>query len=199
MDVSTILSKLSSALPATVVAAIALFTTKEIFEFFRRRNERRRKLNAVKLLLAEEIERNYWTHTSMFRLLDNLKEVSESNPEAQFRLHVARDGSEHFRLKVDGEDSFESGQWIPRFSDEQYKKLLPTLAELDETLFSRVKNTYSELADLGHYRNILVSFLAGEDEPPGRDHTLAFLVGLSDERDDYYADLNGAYSALVGR
>ena len=199
MNFTALFNNLSSALPATVAAAIIIFIVKEIFELVRRSKERRRKLNAIKLLLSEEIEKNHWSHTSLFRLLAQLKEVFEGHPNAEYRLHIARNGSEHFRLKEDPDDSFESGQWIPHFHDEQYKKLLPTLAELDQSIFKTVNETYAALAELSHYRDTLTAFLAGEDNSPDEDLTKAFLGDLAGNRDDYYRHLNCSYGALTGK
>ncbi|NZA28654.1 hypothetical protein H0E84_19955 [Luteimonas sp. SJ-92] len=199
MSITAALNHLPSILPATVIAAIIIFVTKEVFEFFRRRNERARKLSAIKLLLAEEIEKNHWSHTSMFRVLGTIKELSEDFPEAEYRLHIARNGTEHVRVKREPEDTFESNQWIPKFHDEQYKKLLPTLAELDKELFTLINSTYSELAELTHYRDLLLGFIAGEDAPPGPDLTRSFLIDFGDEKTDYFAHLNAAYLALAGK
>jgi hypothetical protein len=106
MSITAASNHLPSILPITVVAAIILFVTKEVFEFFRRRSERSRRLSAIKLLLAEEIEKNHWAHASMFRALEDIKELSESFPDAEYRLHVARNGTEHIRVKRQLGDDF---------------------------------------------------------------------------------------------
>jgi hypothetical protein len=85
------------------------------------------------------------------------------------------------------------------FHDEQYKKLLPSLAELDKELFALINSAYSELADLSHYRDLLIEFVAGDESPPGVEATKSFLADFADERDDYFADLNEAYVALTGK
>lgn len=199
MSITAASNHLPSILPITVVAAIILFVTKEVFEFFRRRSERYRRLSAIKLLLAEEIEKNHWAHDSMFRALEDIKELSEIFPGAEYRLHVARNGTEHIRVRRQSGDDFESNHWVPIFHDEQYKKLLPSLAELDKELFALINSAYSELADLSHYRDILIEFVAGDESPPGVEATKSFLADFADERDDYFADLNEAYVALTGK
>ena len=193
------LQSAQSYLPVTVVAAILIFLIKELLELRRRKKERTRKLNAVKLLLAEEIEKNHWVHRSFFSALSHLQEAEEVFPHAKFRLHVSRNGTEHLRMKREPDEEFESGQWIPKFHDEQYKKLLPTLAELDEGLFKQINIAYSELAELAHYRDMLVGFLAGEDPGPGLDLTREFLAGMADEKLDYFNKLNAAYKAISGK
>lgn len=78
-------------------------------KFFRKRSERMRKISAIKILLAEELERNHWALVSMFRVLNILKEAFQKYPRAVFWLHIARDGSEHFRIKEKPEDEYSSG------------------------------------------------------------------------------------------
>ncbi|WP_150410030.1 hypothetical protein [Xanthomonas sontii] len=187
-----------SYLPATVVAAIIIFLIKELLELRRRKKERTRKLKAVSLLLAEEIEKNHWAHRSFFSALSSLQKSDEGSDKAQFRLHVSRNGTEHLRVKYEPDEEFESGQWIPKFHDEQYKKLLPILAELDENLFKQVNLAYGELAELTHYRDMLVGFLAGEDPGPGLEQTRDFLASLAHEKMDYFKSLNSAYKAING-
>lgn len=102
-------------------------------------------------------------------------------------------------MKQEPDEEFESGQWIPKFHDEQYKKLLPNLAELDESMFKQVKAAYSEIAELTHYRDVLVEFLAGEDPGPGLDATKEFLASMADEKAEYFIKINSAYKVLSGK
>lgn len=80
-----------------------------------------------------------------------------------------------------------------------YERLLPTLAELDKSLFEIVRKTYEKIAELNHYRQILTDFLAGEDLAPYRDMTKHFLSDLTDEENDYYKILNEGYKALTAK
>jgi len=194
-----LLKDLGEYLPATVVIAILLFLVKEFLEFFRKRSERMRKISAIKILLAEELERNYWALVSMFRILNTLKEAFQLYPRAVFWLHIARDGSEHFRMKEKPEDEYSSGCVIPKYCTVMYERLLPALAELDKSLFEVVRKTYEAIIELNHYRQILTDFLAGEDLAPYRDMTKHFLNDLADEKDDYYKILSEGYKALTGK
>ena len=80
-----------------------------------------------------------------------------------------------------------------------YERLLPTLAELDKSLFEVVRKTYEAIIELNHYRQILTDFLAGENLAPYRDMTKHFLNDLADEKDDYYKILSEGYKALTGK
>ena len=191
--------EIGSWLPATVVTAIILFLIKEILELCRKRAERARKKSAIKILLAEELEKNHWTFVSMFRILDSLKEAFEIYPHAVFWLHIARNGSEHFRMKEEPEVEYDSGQPIPKYFTEMYEKLLPSLAELDQSLFEVVRSTYENIVELGHYRETLTDFLDGEALTSEPDLTKQFLSDFVNEKDDYYAELNNGYKVLTGK
>ncbi len=184
-------------LPITVTAAIVLFAVKELLEIRRRRAERLRKTKAVKLLLSQELEKNHWALISFFRILDSLNEAQNDAPNAVFSLHVARNGSEHFRMKENPKDESDSGQWIPLFSTKLYEQLLATLAEYDQPLYEVVNQTYEDIFELIHYREVLTSFLAGETLAPV-DMTYRFLADMAEEKNEYYNGLNKAYCALTG-
>lgn len=198
MTISDLVSSLGGYLPVTVTAAFILFITRELLELRRRKAGRTRKTKAIKILLAEELEKNHWVFVSMLRILEQMKEASDEYPNAVFGLHIARDGSEHFRMKNEPEDEFEQGSWIPKFHSTLYEKLLPSLAELDQALFESISSTYSEIAELSHYRETLTSFLAGEDLAPDPGMTRHFLDRFAGEKDDYYNALNNGYKVLTG-
>jgi hypothetical protein len=130
---------LQKYIPITVIFAVFLFIAKEIIELLRRYKADKRKKRAISLILAQEIQRNHWALISFFRLLHTLTYSFENNPQAQYRLHISYDGSEHLRMKENLSDSFESGQAIPSFVDDNYKCLLPQIAELDEGLFKLLR------------------------------------------------------------
>lgn len=185
-------------LPIMVTVAIALFLLKEILEIRRRALERKRKTNAAKLLLSQELEKNHWALFSFFRVLQEIKDSQASAPNAKFRLHVARNGSEHYRVKEEPDDEGESGGWIATFQTEIYEKQLATLAEYNQKLYKIINETYSEIFELIHYRETLTEFLAGEAIAPD-GMTEHFLSDLATEKDDYYNELNKGYRALTGK
>ena len=67
MTISDLVSSLEGYLSVTVAAAVILFITREQLEFRRRKAERTRKTKAIKLLLAEELEKNHWGSTPFSR------------------------------------------------------------------------------------------------------------------------------------
>lgn len=185
-------------LPITALVAIVMFLCKETLEFFRKRRERKRKISAIKILLSEEIEKNHWALKQMFSAMQTLKDIPEFYPRSEVRLLVTRNGVEHFRVKKEPGDDYESGHPIPKFTFSMYEKLLPSLAELDSCLFEVIKCAYEELIELAHYRDILVSYLSGE-EVHERELTRDFLADFSTKKADYYKDINIGYTALTGK
>lgn len=186
-------------LPVTVVVAIILFVLREAFDLFKKHSERKRNIQAIKLLIADEIEMNHWSLVSMFRILSSLKEDFEENEDAVHYLHVARNGSEHFRSKEHPDDEYSSGQAIPKFYTAMYERLLPDIAALDRKLFLSVHSTYEQIMELIHYRDTMIDYLTGEELAPEPGLTRHFLSDLADEKDDYYQYLNETYRLIQNK
>ncbi|MBN8265496.1 MAG: hypothetical protein J0M21_12665 [Xanthomonadales bacterium] len=193
------LSEIEKFFPATVLVAISIFFTKEVFEFSRRRKERHRKISAIKNLMTEEIEKNYWAFSSLFRAFSSVAMDFESLPDARHRIVILHDGTEHLRTKRFPEDNFESGMWIPHFHDEQYKKLILLMAELDANLFVSVSSAYSDIAELSHYRSTLISFILKEDSSRPDEAMISFFRILFDRKEGYYKSMNAAYFEVSGK
>ncbi len=186
-------------LPATVVVAIALFALREFFDFYKKRSDKKRNIEAIKLLIADEIEKNHWSLVSMFRILSELKEDFEKEKNTIHYLHIARNGSEHFRSKEDPEDEYSSGQAIPKFHTSMYERLIPDIAALDKKLFLSIHSTYEEIIELTHYRDTMIDYLAGEELSPSPELTKLFLSDFADEKDDYYEHLNKTYRLIKNK
>lgn len=79
--------------------------------------------------------------------------------------------------------------------------MLPSLAELDIKLANIIEYTYEEIAELEHYRQTLVLFLANEDDEDDvfHDMTKTFIQHFTEEENDYYQSLNKGYMALTGK
>ena len=200
MILINLLKTLGDHLQGTVVVAVIIFLAREFFEIRRKRNERLRKIKAIKLLIAEELERNHWAFVSMFRVLKEIKDSIINYPQAKMWLITARNGSDHFRIKHNPEKEceFDSGQGIPLFHAEMYQKLLPMLAELDECLFELIRTTYNEIFELVHYRETLTDYLSGEDLSPYSEMTKNFLARFVDEEKEYFDILNNGYKSITG-
>lgn len=187
---------MNNIFPITAAIALFLFIVKELLDLLKKRAERLRKIQAIKILLAEELEKNYWTFRSMFRILDEIQ-IHEESDTVKFYMETSRNGTELFRKK---DDYGISGSGIPKFQTSTYEKLLLSLAELDIALFEIVRDTYAEIIELAHYREVLIDFLSGSvlDEDDDIESNKAFLSQFADEKDDSYHILNEGYKALTG-
>ncbi|HCG9876123.1 TPA: hypothetical protein NJ716_003109 [Vibrio parahaemolyticus] len=189
-------SKLGSLLPVTVVVAIALFVLREVVDLIKKHREKQRKTKAVKLLLAEELERNHWALSTVFRVINEIKQYTDEKKVVEYSLVIARNGKEHYHAEF---EEGHSGLAIFRFDFSVYDKLLVSIAELDEQLFEALSSTYTETRELNHYRDTLLDYLSGEDLAPNREMTLGFLCGLADDEVLYYEHLNSSYQLLTGQ
>ena len=194
-----IFENIQKAIPFTVLSALIIFIAKELLEFIRKYKSERRKKESERLILEHEIQLYHWAIRTFFRLLKELTEIFNEFPQAEYRLHIAYDGSEHLRLKREPKETIESGQSIPPFVNEQFKRMLPTIAELDKTMFKLLQEAYSKLAELEHFRKTVVEFLAGGDTMPEDGTREFFIPKLSQEESDYYNPLNKAYQKLTGK
>ena len=188
-------SVLSQYLPATVIAAAALFFVKEVLESVRRYKSKNDKTTAISLLLADELQENYWCLQS----LEELSNIFDNTPNAVYRIHIARNKTEHFRVKENPQDEYESGKAIPPFVTERYNELLPALAELNVKLFENVRAAYEKILELEHYRQTVVSFIAGDlhEHEDFDELTKGFIRHLAKEKGDYFSFMDQAYGALT--
>jgi len=188
-------------LPVTVISALLLFLFKEFLEANRRRRSEQNKLKAISFILSEEIKLNYWAFKTLFRTFEELGQLFERYPNAVYNVKETRFREEIYQYKERPEDQVWSGHPLPRFVSDRFNTLLPSLAELDLKLSGFVQDTYQEIAELEHYRQMLVSFLANElhEDETFNDLTKAFIKDFSEEESDYFAKLNKSYRELTGK
>lgn len=148
---SDFLKLVESALPLTVVFAIVLFFTKEGIEFFKRRSERRRKVAAYKMLLAEESMKNAFTIKTLSSVfwalvdpdLESLKVSKKSNGQlaAEFSFPYGSRG----------------GSVIPVVHTAIFDKSIVDLAVIDKEFFFIAKDAYEDLAHVDNCRDQISS------------------------------------------
>jgi hypothetical protein len=150
---------IESFAPVTVVAAVVLFVAKEGVEVVRRYRARQRKLKAIKVLLTEELERNYWALTT---LTDTLKTIGKHiDHEGVFFIRSDATGNLHFRYSA--RDVGEGGNSIPDVHTEHFDEFLPQVAELDEKFFGQMREGYKLMPELLHIRDSLVAYVSETD------------------------------------
>lgn len=192
-------SNLSDFIPITAIVAIILFIAREIFDFIKKWRQEKNKRKAISFLLAEELKINYWSQISLFRAYKQLAELVGKHPDAVYRVRTTRFDKDIFEYKVEPDDKFWSGHPIPKFINDKYKSLLPSLAELDINCANILEKTYEKVAELEHFRQTVVLFLANEDDEDEVFHemTKSFIQKFTEEENDFYKALNNGHVALV--
>jgi hypothetical protein len=188
---------LLSLLPATVVAAIAIFVVKETAEGLRRRSADRRKIHALKALIARECELNYWPVKVIRDILMNVPGPDEENPEVEVRIERRINGRPVARIRaLDG--GSESTRGIPEVHRELMSKFLLDIATLNGEFFAALEPAYDSLAELEHVRQSLISIHDNEQES-GIDGLFgAFAVYALEELRSTEAELQFLYRFCTG-
>lgn len=200
IQLQSLVSIFGNLLPISVIAAIILFITKEIFEFFKKIKANKSKVRAISYLLSEEMKLNHWSLKKLFEGCRTLSYLFEKHPKALFRVRQTRFGTDHFEFKEDSSGSAWSGHTLPVFCLNQFNNLLPSLAELNFKLAKKVQDSYEEILELEHYRRTIIIFVNNEmhEEEVFRDMTKHFISDFAKEEKDYFSSLEKGYKALTG-
>lgn len=185
---------LISYFPITVIAAMTLFILKEIFEAIKKSNERKRKIRALKLLMAEEIELNYWVFKQIESLIRGVDE-NFKNIASVFRVKKSKAGVERF--ECEREDGGGWGQGFPAVRDDRYHKLAVEIASLDELFYGKLSNCYLSIAELKHFRDGVYSYIDEDGEK--KELVGGFLSYVKSGLPKIYIDLNDLYLFCKGK
>lgn len=169
-------------LPVTVLCAIGLFLTKEVVEYWKKRSEKKRKVAAYKMLIAEECMKNSWAIKS---LRSHIRSLEHSD------LRSVRIESTSYGLIL--ECCFDGGSLVSSPIVNVYtaifEKNVVDLAVIDGELFSHAKNAYESLAEVTSCLHQLREFASKND--------LLHLQGLADYSseivDDAEVDLKSLF------
>lgn len=189
---------LLSLIPITVVAAVLLFILKETVEAIRRIRGDRRKVHALKALLARECELNLWTIKALRSILRNVPKPDDENPEVVVRIERRHDGLPIARIRlIDG--GSDSTRGIPKAHRELMSKYLLDVATLDKELFQVLEPAYDAVAELEHVRESLIRVHDDEDEY-GENGFFGFfaMYGL-DELQETERALSALYTHCTGK
>lgn len=187
---------LAELLPITVYAAIILFIIKECWEIVKAKRKSNKTKRTINILLKYEIELNFWSLKSFFKLVESLNEY-ESLDEIKLSLNKGIESNYCVKIKEPG-GGF-SGQAVPPFHFERFNSLLFQIGELGERTYEKIQTAYSTLRELDDYRTQALNLFAGNYEwLEFPDMTFNFLKGKAKEYEDYYQDLNLAYLCITG-
>lgn len=151
--------------PVTVMAAIVLFFMREIFDLYKIKSARSRKISAYRILIAEELSKNAW---AVMKMNEIFVEIADADFQ---RLTYEKSAAGSEKLSIWTSDGAYSVRlWAVHTTI--FDKAVIELAALDEKLFLRAKTAYESLAEVKHLRESLINW--AED-----DCIKSFIKGLS--------------------
>lgn len=181
----------SALIPATAVIAIFLFVSKETLEFFRRRAGDKRKIEAIKRLLARECEINHWAIISLTKICTEISETLAEKTGEKFL--VLKPTSGKFYLATVFENGKSGGEsWVPEIRSEILTKFLLDIATLDKELALIAENAIDALAEADHVRDYLIDI----ERTPASLNPDLFRSGMASYSLGVLADVKSPLEAL---
>lgn len=148
---------IESVLPVTALCAIVLFAVKEVLELQKKNREKKRKLAAYKLLLAEEIMKNAFT-------IQTLRGYFRFVLDGSFRtLEIKKHESGFVSVACIRQDGGGGGGSLPLVHTAFFDKSIVELAVLDMNFFMAANVSYESLADVENCREQLVRYVSESD------------------------------------
>ena len=190
---------LQSLFPITVYVAFILFIVKELIEFVKKTRGEHRRIQAIKEILSEELQRNLWAHKVLERTVkDSIKFLEEfDNPE--FGINRTSTGEIRFWEKAGEDGMAESSHPLPEVRQERYESIVLELAQLDKVLFNSARTAYDSIKELAHVRKSLIEILTERAQSKGEDLWGGFLGYAKDELKDIYTSMNDFYISIKGK
>ena len=209
VDVYAMSGTFFQILPATVLAAIVIFLAREILELLRRRSSEKRRVQAIKTLLAREIEQNNWAIKSLKNILaaisstvieeveEEIEESDHSVERFEGKAEVVLDklGSYRFRLRYKN-GSLLSSVMLPAIRTAELTKVMLEVATLDRRLFEKLEKAYDATSELAHVRDLLITHV-NNDEPETEGWLGPFVHYAEAELATIHAELTELYAACT--
>lgn len=170
-------------IPLAVAVAVLIFIAKELLEGGRRFTANRRKLRAIRAMIARECELNNWTIDWFKRQTSEVRDALEEGCEITIRqTPTGKD-----RLVINSAGGEGSSQ-IPTPHTSSAEKYLLEVASLDARLFEQLQTMLTSAAELQHLRDQLIE-LTNESEQP-------WLGGWCDHADDELVEISATTRRL---
>jgi hypothetical protein len=163
----------TTILPATALVAILLFVAREVLEFRRRKASDKRKVSALKTVLARECELNHTTISSLIDIFTSVDTIDNPNPDTRVTIERTPSGRPYARIESKSAGGSQLG--IPEVHKEIMAKVLLEVASADRELFETMEPAYDGLAEVEHVRQMLVNI----DDAPQAIGPTGFLEGLA--------------------
>jgi hypothetical protein len=186
----------ASLLPATVVAAIALFFVKEVVEGIRRWRADARKGRAFRTLLARECELNHWTYKRLKEALLAIQEDFEKGLAAEYS--IKRPNSEEVVFRQEHDGRLRSESTLPDARTDLMSKVMLDVATLDKSLLASLEAAYDSAINMRHVRNSLMRFIESNEEDLKKFFRGFPEYGLG-QLEEILADLDKLYKECTGK
>jgi hypothetical protein len=195
MSMTGLIQWAGGLLPVTVFAAIILFLTREVLESVRRTSANKRKIGALKKLLARECELNLWAMNCLKEALQSADEALSDEPPGSMVVNRAPSGQEHWEQR-DSEGRMRRGGALPAVRRAMMESTALGVAELDRRLFSALEAALESTAELDHARGTFVDF-ADTTDPLEADHFGGFVEWALEQFGGVYDGMNSLYEACT--
>ena len=139
-------------LPITVVSAIGLFFLKEIFEYFKKRAERKRKISAYKILISEELLKNAWT---IKQLKSFMREIDDDVFEG---MAYVKSALGEFQIQISRQYGESRSFVLPIVHTAIFDKAVVDMAAIDSEFFEMARAAYEHFAEVKHICNTVLNF-----------------------------------------
>jgi hypothetical protein len=181
-------------LPPTVIAAATIFALREILEIIRKSRARSRKIKAYKSILAEELERNFWTWKSLRSSVKWLQEYRDVDIGVTHKVVATPGGAQYLESRYD-DGSLSSSTKLPNAYRGAFERVLLGLAEESEKLYALASTAYDEISDLAHIRSGLIDQLGSENDA----HLDGFLDYAAKSLDSAIGPIKDLYRECTGK
>lgn len=195
-DILVAFPSFSQLLPVTAFVAILVFVAKEALEWRRRSTGDRRKVRALKKVLARDCELNYW---AISQLRETLTQMEGSGVcEDASRLSISKRPIGGYAVMIKGDEGSGGGAVLPSIHRDTLLKHLVEIAGLDERFYAECEAALDGLSEAEHVYHSLVE---GPEEyfPSTRENYYQGLIDYGlDELRDATASLKRLYLACTG-
>ena len=173
------------------IIAISIFIIREFLEAYRKSNARTRKVKALKTIISEEIEINYWAWLQIKALVTKVKEQPKTT---QYQITTSTSGVERFEyFPLDGGGG---GRSFPPVVETMFIKLIIDIAELDKAFYGKAILYSKSIAELKHLRNGAYDFI--HETQQGDHYTEGFVDYALDEIPPIYVAMSDFYEICTG-
>lgn len=133
--------------PITVIAAILLFTLKEVLEACRKAREKRREAKAIRALLVRECVKNIRQLSALQRIIVMLSGRTSEESPAKVRVETDKMNNKQIIVTYDVINPVEESSYFPCVTTESLRSHLLKSASVEKDLYNSMQNAYNNLSD----------------------------------------------------